>query len=48
MTINFHPDRFTNQNVPLVLVMQKAGHLQSQFEIGTSNGGLTAYAVVER
>lgn len=48
VTINFHPDRFTNQNEPLLLAMQKAGHLQSQFETGTSNGGLTAYAGGER
>ncbi|MFY8351137.1 DUF3626 domain-containing protein [Pseudoalteromonas sp. SSM20] len=48
VTINFHPDRFTKENVPLLLAIAKTGYLQSQFETGTSNGGLTAHAGGER
>ena len=44
VTINFHPDRYTAGNVPLLLAIAHDGQLRSQFETGTSNGGLTAYA----
>ncbi|MGF1681574.1 DUF3626 domain-containing protein [Photobacterium minamisatsumaniensis] len=43
ITINFHPDRFTSDNVPLLSAIAHDGELKSQFETGTSNGGLTAY-----
>ena len=48
VTINFHPDRFTSDNVPLLSAIANVGELRSQFETGTSNGGLTAYKVGER
>ena len=48
ITINFHPDRFTSDNMPLLTAIANAGELRSQFETGTSNGGLTAYEGGER
>ncbi|KZX70034.1 hypothetical protein A3712_09765 [Vibrio sp. HI00D65] len=43
VTINFHPDRYTFDNKPLLEVIAEDGCLKSQFETGTSNGGMTAY-----
>lgn len=43
VTINFHPDRYTANKKPLLLSIAEDGYLKSQFETGTSNGGLTAY-----
>lgn len=48
VTINFHPDRFTKDNVPLLVAIAEAGCLKSQFETGTSNGGLSAFSGGER
>lgn len=48
VTINFHPDRFTTENKPILQAIAEDGYLKSQFETGTSNGGLTAYAGGER
>ncbi|OAN13318.1 hypothetical protein A3K86_16835 [Photobacterium jeanii] len=48
VTINFHPDRFTSEHKPLLEAIAEAGCLKSQFETGTSNGGLTAYHGGER
>ncbi|WP_234494178.1 DUF3626 domain-containing protein [Vibrio maritimus] len=48
ITINFHPDRLTADNTPLLLAMAQSGVLKSQFETQTSNGGLTAYKGGER
>ena len=48
VTINFHPDRYTSDNVPLLSAIANAGELRSQFETGTSNGGLSAYKGGER
>lgn len=48
VTINFHPDRYTSDNKPLLQAIADDGFLKSQFETGTSNGGLTAYAGGER
>ncbi|NOU49934.1 DUF3626 domain-containing protein [Pseudoalteromonas sp. JBTF-M23] len=48
VTINFHPDRFTTENKPILQAIAADGYLKSQFETGTSNGGLTAYAGGER
>jgi len=42
VTLNFHPDR-EFQGRPLLAVMAGDGVYRSQFETGTSNGGLTAY-----
>ncbi|HEX5543533.1 MAG TPA: DUF3626 domain-containing protein [Micromonospora sp.] len=42
VTINFHPDRLTD-GYPILTAMRRDGHYRSQFETGTSNGGLTAY-----
>lgn len=43
VTINFHPDRFASNGLPILKSMAKDGLIKSQFETGTSNGGLTAY-----
>ncbi|WP_063669191.1 DUF3626 domain-containing protein [Aliivibrio fischeri] len=48
VTINFHPDRYTYDNRPLLLAIAEDGFLKSQFETKTSNGGLTAYVGGER
>ncbi|WP_285356461.1 DUF3626 domain-containing protein [Vibrio sp. D406a] len=48
VTINFHPDRYTTSNKPLLLAIAQDGYLKSQFETQTSNGGLTAYKGGER
>lgn len=43
VTINFHPDRLTPDQKPLLSSIAEDGYLKSQFETGTSNGGFTAY-----
>ena len=44
VTLNFHPDRLVLADGLLVLeAMGRDGRYRSQFETGTSNGGLTAY-----
>lgn len=43
VTLNFHPDRRTLSGIPILKAILKDGILKSQFETGTSNGGLTAY-----
>lgn len=43
VTINFHPDRLTSSGIPLLHAIAKDGVLKSQFETGTSNGGLSAF-----
>ncbi|WP_194785258.1 DUF3626 domain-containing protein [Actinomyces haliotis] len=42
ITINFHPDRETAGRT-ILGALAHDGRLRSQFETGTSNGGLTAY-----
>lgn len=42
VTVHFHPDRLF-KGVPLLDVMARDGVYRSQFETGTSNGGLTAF-----
>lgn len=42
VTLNFHPDRLTNGR-PILVAMAGDGTYRSQFETGTSNGGLTAH-----
>ena len=41
-TLHFHPDRLVN-GTPVLQLMAHDGVYRSQFETGTSNGGLTAY-----
>jgi hypothetical protein len=42
VTLNFHPDRLV-RGEPILTVMARDGVYRSQFETGTSNGGLTAH-----
>ena len=43
VTVNFHPDRTTRNGVPILVSLANDGVLKSQFETGTSNGGLSAF-----
>ena len=43
ITINFHPDRYTPAGLPLLVSIANDQCLKSQFETGSSNGGLSAY-----
>jgi hypothetical protein len=47
VTLHFHPDRLV-AGVPILAAMARDGAYRSQFETGTSNGGLTAYAGGDR
>jgi len=47
VTLHFHPDR-SFDGVSLVEVLAREGVYRSQFETGTSNGGLTAHAGGDR
>jgi hypothetical protein len=42
VTLHFHPDRLVG-GVPILELMARDGVYRSQFETGTSNGGLTAH-----
>lgn len=42
VTLNFHPDRL-HRGVPILRALAADGVYRSQFETGTSNGGLTAH-----
>lgn len=42
VSLNFHPDRL-RRGVPILTALARDGGYRSQFETGTSNGGLTAY-----
>jgi hypothetical protein len=42
VTLNFHPDRIVAGR-PILAAMAEEGTYRSQFETGTSNGGLTAH-----
>lgn len=42
VTLNFHPDRSV-RGIPILRAMAADGTYRSQFETGTSNGGLTAH-----
>ena len=42
VTLNFHPNRRMGE-VPILEAMAREGLYRSQFETGTSNGGLTAH-----
>jgi hypothetical protein len=48
ITINFHPDRVTADGQGILSALAKDGLIRSQFETGTSNGGLTAFVGGER
>jgi Protein of unknown function (DUF3626) len=50
VTLHFHPDRLVGGvgGVPILATMARDGCYRSQFETGTSNGGLTAYAGGDR
>ena len=43
LTVNFHPDRMAANGVGLLDVLGQDNILKSQFETGTSNGGLSAH-----
>ena len=43
ITINFQPGRYTPKGLPLLVSIAKDKCWKSQFETGTSNGGLTAH-----
>lgn len=45
VTLNFHPDRLVGgpSGTPILELMANDGRYRSQFETGTSNGGLTAH-----
>jgi len=47
VTLHFHPDRLAG-GVPILERMARDGVYRSQFETGTSNGGLTAFPGGER
>jgi len=42
VTLNFHPDRLA-AGVPILRALARDGRYRSQFETGTSNGGLSAH-----
>jgi hypothetical protein len=42
VTLNFHPDRLADGE-PILAALGRDGRYRSQFETGTSNGGLTAH-----
>jgi Protein of unknown function (DUF3626) len=42
VTLHFHPDRLAGGR-PILQLMAQDGVYRSQFETGTSNGGLTAH-----
>ena len=43
VTINFHPDRFSNNGKTIIENLIKQGQYHGQFRTGTTNGGRTAY-----
>jgi hypothetical protein len=43
VTLHFHPDRLTSAGEPILDAIGRDGLYRSQFETGTSNGGLTAH-----
>ena len=48
VTINFHPAQRTKDGTPLLSALANSGLIKSQFETGTSNGGLTAHPEGDR
>ena len=47
VTLNFHPDRLVD-GLLVLAALARDGVYRSQFETGTSNGGLTAYTGGDR
>jgi Protein of unknown function (DUF3626) len=47
VTVHFHPDRLAG-GTPILRLMASDGWYRSQFETGTSNGGLTAHSGGDR
>jgi len=43
ITVNFHPDRFSNNGLTIISNLIRQGQYHSQYMTGTSNGGRTAY-----
>jgi len=43
ITINFHPDRFSNNNKTIIDNLIEQGQYHGQFRTGTTNGGRSAY-----
>jgi hypothetical protein len=48
VTVNFHPDRFSNNGKLIIENLLTDGKYLGQFQTGTSNGGRTAYIGGER
>lgn len=48
VTLNFHPDRLSNNGKMVITNLIEQGQYYSQFITGTSNGGLTAFNGGER
>lgn len=43
INLHFHPERLTSDGLTVVAALRRDGVYRSQFETGTSNGGLTAH-----
>ena len=48
ITVNFHPDRFSNNGNTIIENLLHDGQYKGQFHTGTSNGGRTAYVGGDR
>ena len=48
VTVNFHPDRFSNNGKLVIENLFTDGEYHNQYKTGTSNGGLTAYTGGDR
>lgn len=48
VTINFHPDRFSNNGKTIIENLIEQGQYHGQFRTGTTNGGRTAYVGGDR
>ncbi len=48
VTLNFHPDRYSNNGKLIITNLLEEGEYKSQFATGTTNGGRTAYPGGER
>lgn len=43
INLHFHPERLTTDGLTVLAALRRDGVYRSQFETGTSNGGLTAH-----
>ena len=48
VTLNFHPDRFSNNGKTIIENLIEQGQYHGQFRTGTTNGGRSAYAGGDR